>query len=98
MAPDWENPHLTGQNNEAPHATMVVCPDAATARGIGVVQNSERVKSPFCRSLNGDWKYHSLQTSWRACRISGCRIPMMPWGSIIRAGHVEIEGHGIPIM
>jgi len=32
---DWENPQLTGLNNERPHATMVVCPDAATARGIG---------------------------------------------------------------
>ena len=33
-APDWENPQLTGLNNEAPHATMVICPDAKTALSI----------------------------------------------------------------
>ena len=55
---DWEKPQLTGVNNELPHATMVICPDAQTARKIGVVSNAERVKSPFYRSLNGAWKYH----------------------------------------
>ncbi|HTL73296.1 MAG TPA: hypothetical protein VL863_08335, partial [bacterium] len=46
---DWENPQLTGINNELPHATMVICPSARIARKIGTVQNSERVKSPFYR-------------------------------------------------
>jgi len=55
---EWEDPKLTGQNNEAPHAIMVACPDARTARSISVVNNRERVKSPFYRSLNGKWKYH----------------------------------------
>ena len=55
---DWQNPRLTGLNNLPPHATMVICPDAQTALKIGPVCNAERVKSPFYRSLNGDWKYH----------------------------------------
>jgi len=55
---DWQNPQLTGLNNLAPHATMVICPDAKTAGEIGPASNAERVKSPFYRSLNGDWKYH----------------------------------------
>src|SRR5258705_2603874 len=55
---DWENPALTGINNEAPHASMIVCPDAQTAKAIQYTVNSERVRSPFYRSLNGDWKYH----------------------------------------
>ena len=55
---DWQNPRLTGLNNLAPHATMVICPDAKTALKIGPVANAERVKSPFYRSLNGQWKYH----------------------------------------
>ena len=55
---DWQNPQLTGVNNLAPHATMVICPDAKTALKIGPVSNAERVKSPFYRSLNGEWKYH----------------------------------------
>jgi len=40
---DWQNPRLTGLNNLPPHATMVVCPDARTARRIGPVGNAERV-------------------------------------------------------
>src|SRR5881392_649854 len=55
---EWQNPKLTGQNNEPPHASMVTCADAKTAQGIQFVNNSERIKSPFYRSLNGDWKYH----------------------------------------
>src|ERR1051325_7151944 len=55
---EWQNPKLTGSNNVPPHATMVICPDAKTARSIRLVNNHERVKSLFYRSLNGDWKYH----------------------------------------
>ena len=55
---DWENQDLTAMNTEKPHATMVVCPDATTAKSIGVAVNDERVKSPWYRSLNGGWKYH----------------------------------------
>ncbi len=55
---DWANPKLTGINNEPTHATMVICPDAATARSIKLAVNAERVKSPFYRSLSGEWKYH----------------------------------------
>ena len=29
--PDWENPRLTGINNQLAHATAVICPDAKTA-------------------------------------------------------------------
>ena len=44
---DWENPELTGLNNEKPHASMVICPDVATAQKIDFVHNSQRVKSSF---------------------------------------------------
>ena len=54
---DWQNPKLTGIDNQPPHATMVICPDARDGQEIGAA-NSERVKSPFYRSLNGEWKYH----------------------------------------
>ena len=53
-AREWENPRLTGINNQPPHATMIICPDAATARKIEFVANSEREKSSFYRSLNGN--------------------------------------------
>src|ERR1035437_4416563 len=95
---DWENPQPTGLNNELPHATMIVCPDAATARSLGVAQNSERVKSPFYRSLNGDWKYH--YSSNQLARVENFWAPGFDdssWGTIPVPANVEIEGHGIPI-
>ena len=95
---DWENPRLTGVNNELPHATMVVCPDAATARRIGAVQNSERVKSPFYRSLNGDWKYH--YSSNQLARVADFWAPDFndsAWETIAVPSNVELSGHGIPI-
>jgi len=56
---DWENPQLTGLNNEIPHATMIVCHGRRHRRAASAWhKNSERVKSPFYRSLNGQWKYH----------------------------------------
>jgi beta-galactosidase len=95
---DWENPQLTGLNNELPHATMVICPDAATARRMGEAQNSERVQSPFYRSLNGDWKYH--YSSNQLARVPNFWLPefdVSQWETIPVPANVEIEGHGIPI-
>jgi beta-galactosidase len=95
---DWENPQLTGINNELPHSTMVVCPDARTARSIGPVCNAERVKSPFYRSLNGDWKYH--YSSNQLARVPDFWLPGFDdskWATIPVPANVEIEGYGIPI-
>lgn len=95
---DWQNPRLTGINNEPPHATMVVCPDAVTARRIGVVCNDERVKSSFYRSLNGDWKYHYSEN--RTARLPDFWKPEFndsAWKTIPVPSNAEIEGYGIPI-
>lgn len=96
--PDWQNPRLTGVNNEPPHATMVVCPDDATARGIGTMCNAERVKSPFYRSLNGEWKYH--YSSNQLARVPDFWLPGFDdskWKTIPVPANVEMEGYGIPI-
>ncbi|HVV70022.1 MAG TPA: hypothetical protein VHI52_00595, partial [Verrucomicrobiae bacterium] len=66
---EWQNPKLTGVNNQAPHATSVICPSPSIARSIRLVNNTERVKSPFYRSLNGQWKYH--YSSNVLARLSG---------------------------
>ena len=95
---DWQNTELTGVNNLAPHATMVICPDAETARTIGPVSNVEREKSPFYRSLNGDWKYHYAST--HAARVPDFWLQGFndsSWSTIPVPANVEIQGHGIPI-
>ena len=96
--PDWQNPRLTGSNNLPMHATMIVCPDAATARSLGVAQNSERVKSPFYRSLNGDWKYHySSNQLARVPDFWKSGFNDSAWKTIPVPSNVELEGYGIPI-
>ena len=95
---EWQNPRLTGQNNEPPHATMVVCPDKKTALSIRFANNTERVKSAFYRSLNGDWKYH--YSAGHAGRIPDFWKPGFDdhtWDTIPVPGNVEMFGHGIPI-
>jgi beta-galactosidase len=95
---EWENPRLTGISNLPPHATMIICPDARTARKIQFVANSQRVKSSFYRSLNGDWKYHYSSNQlarvpdfWRA------NFDDRAWDTIAVPSNVELSGHGIPI-
>lgn len=95
---DWQNPALTGVNNLPPHATMVICPDAGTAKGIGPVSNAERVKSPFYLSLNGDWKYHYAAN--HTGRVDGFWKPAFDdsaWTGIPVPSNVEMQGYGIPI-
>jgi beta-galactosidase len=95
---DWENPRLTGLNNQPPHATMVICPDAKTALKIGPVSNAERIKSPFYRSLNGQWKYH--YASNHLARVLDFWLPGFDdskWGTIPVPANVEMHGYGIPI-
>jgi len=95
---DWQNPELTGLNNLAPHATMVVCPDMRTARKIGPASNQERVKSPFYRSLNGTWKYHYAAN--HAGRLPDFWQPDFDdskWDAIPVPANVEMLGYGIPI-
>lgn len=95
---DWENPRLTGLNNEKPHATMVVCPDATTAGKIKYAVNSERVKSPFYRSLNGEWKYHYAKNhTERLAGFEAVDFQDADWDEIPVPANVEMHGYGIPI-
>ena len=88
---------LTGVNNQPPHATMIICPDAATAKRIQLTVNSERVRSPFYRSLNGDWKYN--YSSNQLARVPDFWKPDFndrDWDTIPVPSNVELFGHGIP--
>ena len=51
---DWENPALLHRNRLPAHVTLMPFPDAASAR------MGERLASPWCRLLNGDWKFRYL--------------------------------------
>lgn len=95
---DWQNPAVTGVNNLVPHATMVICPDAATAKTIGPVSNAERVRSPFYRSLNGDWKYHyAANHTGRVADFWKPDFDDSAWTTIPVPSNVEMHGYGVPI-
>lgn len=95
---DWENPKLTGLNNQSPHATFVACPDARTAKSIGLSINAERIKSPFYHSLNGLWKYHySKNQTERVADFWKTDFNDKAWGTIPVPANVEMFGYGIPI-
>ena len=95
---EWQNPKLTGLNNEPPHATMVICPDGKTARSIQLANNHERAKSPFYRSLNGEWKYHySPNFSQRLSGFWETNYNDSNWPKIAVPSNVEMSGYGIPI-
>ena len=95
---DWENPAVTGVGNELPHATMIICPDVETAKSIEFTANSERTKSPFYRSLNGDWRYHYATN--HAGRVPEFWKPDFDdhdWKVIPVPSNVELSGYGVPI-
>ncbi len=95
---DWQNPELTGVNNLPPHATMVICPDARTARQIDYVANNQRIKSKFYRSLNGPWKYHYAQNhAGRVPNFWQADFDDHDWTTITVPSNVEMLGYGIPI-
>jgi beta-galactosidase len=95
---DWENIALLGIGKEAPHASMVACPDIATAKKIRWTANDERVKSPWYRSLNGSWKFHYGKT--RNDRVPGffrSDFNDSNWPAIVVPGNMELQGYGVPI-
>ncbi|HTJ00206.1 MAG TPA: glycoside hydrolase family 2 TIM barrel-domain containing protein [Dongiaceae bacterium] len=96
--PEWANPEVTGINNEPPHASLIICPNARTARRIQMVDNAERVKSPFYRSLNGLWKYHYAPNhTGRVADFWKPDFDDSAWDNIPVPSNVEMFGHGIPI-
>ena len=96
--PDWQNPKAIHQGTEKPHATMITCPSLEVAKTIRYTFGAEREKSPFYKSLNGQWKYHFSKT--QLDRVAGFEAPAFDdsqWTTIPVPANVEIEGHGVPI-
>jgi len=91
-APDWENQTVFRINKEEPHATKMPFPDAAGAL------TKKRMESPWCRLLNGDWKFFWVPTP--AQRPIGFEKPDYDdssWKTIPVPSSVEMLGYGTPI-
>jgi beta-galactosidase len=90
--PDWENPAVFGRNKTAAHATLTPWPDEAGALTFAPD------RSPWRRSLNGDWRFHFLPG--RDGAPSGFETEAFDdsgWGTIPVPSNWQLEGHGTPI-
>ncbi len=95
---DWQNPALVSSGTLAPHASMIICPDARTGRRIEFVGNAERVKSPFYRSLNGEWRfYYATNLLGRVPDFWKPDFNDRAWATIPVPSNVEKHGYGVPI-
>ena len=91
-APDWENQAVFRINKEEPRATKMPFPDARSALA------KERLESPWCQVLNGDWKFAWVPTPEQ--RPIGFEQPGFDdsaWKTIPVPANVEMHGYGTPI-
>ena len=88
-APDWENQRVFRINKEEPHATKMPFPDAAGAL------SKKRMDSPWCRLLNGDWKFHwAPHPAQRPAGFENPGYDDSSWKTIPVPSNVELHGYG----
>lgn len=88
----WEDPSRLHEGTVEPHATMMVFPNATSARQL------ERATSPWFRSLNGQWKFHWVPVpAERPVGFEADDFDISGWDTIEVPSSVEVQGYGIPI-
>lgn len=90
QAPDWENPSVFRVNKEAPRATSMPFPTKESAA-------KPRLESPWCKSLNGTWKFH--HTGNPSGRPAGFEAPAFDdssWKEIPVPSNWQMHGFGVP--
>ncbi|MCU0781732.1 MAG: hypothetical protein MUF04_11605, partial [Akkermansiaceae bacterium] len=91
-APDWENEAVFRINKEDPHAVRMPFPDAASALA------QPRMASPWCLSLNGEWKFHWVgHPDDRPTEFADPAFDDSGWKTIPVPANVELHGYGVPI-
>lgn len=91
-APDWENEQVFRINKERPHAVKMPFPDGAEAL------EKQRLESPWCMLLNGDWKFHWVDhPDKRPLEFWKNGFDASGWKTIPVPSNVEIQGYGTPI-
>ena len=90
--PDWENPTLTGINNEPPQATFIPFDKEAA------VLKNDWDASPFYQSLNGLWKFNwSENPGSRPMDFYKDEFDISGWKDIKVPSTIEVQGYGYPI-
>jgi len=90
--PDWENPEVVGINKEPGHCTLVPYSDVAEAL------KADRTASPFCQSLNGNWKFNCVRTPEdRPKDFYKPDFDVSKWADIPVPSNWEMQGYDKPI-
>lgn len=90
--PDWENEAVFRIHKEPPHATKMPFPTALEALA------KSRMESPWCRLLNGEWKFHWVsEPGKRPLDFYQSDFDDSSWKTIPVPSCVELHGYGTPI-
>ncbi len=91
-ARDWEDESIFRINKEEPRAVSM--PFSSAEQAVA----SKRLDSPWCRVLNGDWKFHwAPHPDERPADFFSTDFDASGWGTIPVPSNVELQGHGTPI-
>jgi beta-galactosidase len=89
---DWENPALTGINNEPPHATFIPYDKESASL------KNDWSTSSYYQSLNGMWKFNwSENPASRPIDFHKDDFDISAWKDIQVPSTIEIQGYGYPI-
>ena len=89
---EWDDLNVLQVNTEKPHASMTPFPDAKAAL------SGDSAKSPWLKSLNGDWKFHwSKNPESRPTDFFKAGFDDKAWKTIPVPSNWQVHGYGTPI-
>lgn len=89
---DWQDPQVFRINKNEPHVTKMPFPDEEMARGLS------RMESPYCKLLNGDWKFHYVgHPDARPKDFYETDFDDSTWDRIPVPSNWQMQGYGIPL-
>ena len=89
---NWENPEIYGINKEAPRAYFI-----PYLKDSDVIEDKHS-KSPFYKSLNGDWSFNLVtKPSERPYYFFKTDYDVSNWDTIKVPANWELEGFDVPI-
>ena len=90
--PDWENQAVFRIHKEAAHATAMPFPDGTSAL------TKPRLESPWCKLLNGPWKFHYVGTpDARPLDFYKPDFDDSLWKDIPVPSNWQLHGYGVPL-
>jgi len=91
-SPDWENPAVFRIHKEPARATLMPFPDAVSAL------TRPRLDSPWCRLLNGPWKFHYVGTPAAVpADFPQPAFDVGSWEEIPVPSNWQLHGYGVPL-